>query len=93
MRWRIRPNGDLFAPKRGTPPCPPEGYYRDRNDPFLAHPCLPECEARFIGTETLSCGKILKIIECSELGREVSQKECSLCQKVGFKKPLNGQGL
>lgn len=79
MRWRTRPNGDLFAPKKGAPPEIPEGYCRDDHDPFLAHPKLDECLYRFQSTEQLSCGKIQQIIECDFHKRFVTQLECFKC--------------
>ena len=80
MSWRTLSNGDKFAPRRGTP-VPPEGYCLDTRDKYLAHPILRECEYRFMSKETLSCGKVLGIIECSHpsLSREVTQMQCFKC--------------
>jgi len=80
MSWRTLPNGDKFSPRRGTP-IPPEGYCLDVRDKYLAHPILRECKHRFMTKETLSCGKVLGIIECSHpsLSREVTQMQCFKC--------------
>jgi hypothetical protein len=77
--WRRLPNGTLAAPRRGTPPPAPVGYQATR-DPFVAVPILKVCEHRFETTETLSCGKILKIIECSYFNKNVETMTCFKCE-------------
>jgi hypothetical protein len=51
-------NGDLFAPQRGVPPKPPEGYCQDSKNLFLYHPILEPCHFRVDFRETLGCGKL-----------------------------------
>ena len=89
MGWRSLPNGDKFAPQKGVPPEPPEGYCIDSKNPFLAHPILKACQYRFIAKETLSCGKVLGIIECSHPSKNniVNQLICFRCLTPN---PLDG---
>jgi hypothetical protein len=88
MTWRSLPNGDKFAPQRGGPPSPPEGYCIDAKNKYLAHPILGVCAYRFTSKETLSCGKVLGIIECSEpsIDKEVTQMQCFTCEVPNAKK-------
>ena len=88
MSWRTLPNGDKFAPRRGVPVAP-KGYCLDARDKYLAHPILRECEYRFMTKETLSCGKVLGIIECSKpsINKEVDQMTCFKC-KLPYRPPL-----
>lgn len=86
MLWRSLPNGDKFAPRRGSAPPPPEGYCTDSKNPYLAHPILPDCEDRFMSKETLSCGKVIGIIECSYFNTEVTQMRCFTCEVPNAKK-------
>jgi len=92
MKWRSLPNGDKFSPRRGTP-VPPDGYCLDPRDKYLAHPILENCQYRFITKETLSCGKILGVIGCSEpsINQEVTQMQCFTCPIGNAKKIARSQ--
>ena len=93
MAWRPLSDGDLFAPVKGVPPPVPEGYVRDLKNPFIARLLLLDCEHRFICKEQKSCGKVVKIIECSFFDKIVNQLECQTCLKTGLKGQSKNQEL
>ena len=51
MRWhisrpRLQHNGVLIYPNRGKPPLVPDGYIRDKGDPFILVPIIEPCKYR-----------------------------------------------
>ena len=77
--FRNLPNGDKFAPHRGRPPEPPEGYCRDERDPFLFHPIISECEYRVPYEVNLNCGRNIPALFCDFKGDDILLKECIKC--------------
>ena len=79
--FRNRVNGDKYAPKRGKPPLPPDGYFRDEKDPFLFHPILNSCVYRIFYTEQLSCGKRINGTFCDFYEKDITGGDCKRCTK------------
>lgn len=78
--FRNRENGDKYAPRRGRPPEPPEGYCQDERDPFLFHPILVECEYRVPYEEKLNCGRIIAAVFCDYKQDDILLRECLKCE-------------
>jgi hypothetical protein len=79
--YRRLPNGDLFAPRRGSiPPACPEGYYRDIGDQWIFHPQLNACPHR---TEKIdaacNCGHKIALW-CNKTSKYIKLGECKECQ-------------
>ena len=79
MNFRTMPNGDKFAPRRGKPPKPPEGYCQDSKNLFLYHPILDACDYRTPFKEKLSCGKLDIGTFCDRDERVVTGADCLAC--------------
>lgn len=77
--YRILPNGDLFAPRRGnTPPPCPEGYVRASGDAWLFHPDLKPCKYR---KEKLDPGCRCKLLLwCDYLNQQIRLGQCKECK-------------
>lgn len=72
-------NGDIVFPNRGRAPQEPEGYYRDKGDPFLFHPIIVTCKHRKIESSVLPCGKVKCNWFCDYKGEVVDQRICLEC--------------
>ncbi len=73
------PNGDIVFPKRGDPPDCPDGYYRDKGDPFKFHLDVPDCLHREIKTFIKPCKKIGLCMWCTHFAKEVNSIVCNDC--------------
>jgi len=83
MRFRLLKNGDKFAPPRGKPPACPEGYIRDRGDPFLFHPIIPECGFRDEKAIDRKCCRSPKIVMwCKFTNQEITALNCMDCKNA-----------
>lgn len=79
MNFRLLSNGDMFAPQRGIPPQPPEGYCQDSKNLFLYHPILDECNYRTAFREILGCGKLDIGTHCDLFIKVVTGADCKDC--------------
>jgi hypothetical protein len=79
-QFRKMPDGRMWVPNKLPFPVAPEGYCQDENTPWIYHPVLVDCEYRFDKSETLSCGKIDRLIECHYYNKEVKVPDCQICK-------------
>ena len=81
-KLRLLKNGDRFAPHRGKPPACPDGYVRDKGDPFLFHPIISECHHRGEKAIERKCCRSPKIVMWCDLSdREITALNCMECKK------------
>jgi Rad3-related DNA helicase len=76
---RKLPNGDIVFPKKGDPPPCPDGYYRDKGNPFLFHLDVPDCPHREMKTYVKPCGKLGCYMMCNHFAKEVNSVVCNDC--------------
>ena len=73
-------NGYLIAPRRGSPPVPPDGYEQIPGDPYSFRPLIPECEYREIQPpRSYCCGQSDKLF-CKAASKRVIRITCVECQ-------------
>lgn len=73
------PNGDIVYPTRGEAPVCPDGYCRDKGNPFLFHLDLVDCQHREVRPYVKPCGKIGISLWCKHFCKEVNSLVCNDC--------------
>ena len=78
---RKQSDGGLMYPKRGAPPTLlPDGFRRDRTNPFHFIPVAPACTFRKeVEIEQGCCGKLIKL-NCNVINKEVYVALCKECE-------------
>ena len=78
-QFRRLDNGYLIAPKRGTPPVPPDGYEAAYGDPFVFLPSMPECADREKRVIKRSCCDPIQRLFCKLEQQFVTRLHCQGC--------------
>lgn len=83
VKYRDSGDGRFFAPRRGSPPPPPDGYMPSDNDPYIFVPILADCPQRVWKVIKLKCcpAPVTKMY-CERDKKQVKYATCKDCPAV-----------
>lgn len=79
--WRKGPDGSLMAPRRGSPPIPPEGYEPSPGNPYVVRLKLKDCQYRVFTPfkKGPCCGGRTGTVQCTFYKKPITRLGCYDC--------------